>query len=127
MAVRRSIQDGKRAGKGELNLPLTDLLAGCKIVRAVGRAIMRNLPSDCRKLRFIGAITQFATFKISEINSRDMAAMIMDIVLAPHFTVCRQTDACIDLEADHLFGCPAEQRLVGVGNFPLGISERHIG
>ena len=88
---------------------------------------MRDLPSDCRKFRLIGAIAQHAAFKIPEIESRDVAAMIMDIVLAPHFTVGRHIDASIDLKADHLFGCPAEQRLVGVRGFPPGIAESHIG
>ena len=88
---------------------------------------MQDPPLDCQKFRLIGAIEQHAAFKISEIESRDMAAMIMYIVLALHFSVCRHIDACIDLKADHLFGAAAKQLLVAVGGFPSGIAERHIG
>ena len=115
MAVRGGIHDGQRAGKGEFHRTRADRLAGLEIMRAVGRTIMADRSANGRKIGLIGTVAKDAMLQILEIETGDMTAVIMDIVLAPHLAIGRQIDAGIDLQPDHLFGGTAEQRLVRLG------------
>ena len=92
---------------------------------AVGRPAVADGAPDCRKVGFIGAVAKHPVFQLVEIEAGQMAAVIMDVILAPHLAVGRDVHAGVDLKADHLLGGANEQRLVGLGDGVAGIAARH--
>ena len=81
---------------------------------AVGRPVVADGVLGRRKTSFIGAIAKHPVFQFVEIEARQMAAVIVDVILSPHLTVGRDVHAGVDLKVGHLPGGANEQRLVSL-------------
>ncbi|CAI8182496.1 MAG: Uncharacterised protein [SAR116 cluster bacterium] len=108
------IHDCHRPRKGEFDRPRTDRLAGGKIMWAVGRVFMANRLTNGRQIGRIGPVPQHAMFQMIEIKSADMAAMVMDIILAPHLTIGWHIDPGGNLQGDDALCGTHKQRLISI-------------
>ena len=111
VGVGGRIHDGKRPGHGHLHRPVREGLGASEVVRQEMRARGTHLAKDRWQFRLVGAVAQHPARQVHEVESLQMPAVIVDVVLAPLLPVAGDVDARIDLVFHRLACRPREQFL----------------
>ena len=121
--VGGSVDDRQRTRDGDLERPLAECLSDVKIPVQKMAAVWHYPRVYGRQLGNRGAISMHLAGQVGKVDTVQVAAMVVDVVLTTLFTVGGDIDATFDLILDRLTSC-AQQELLGyLAGLVIGIGE----